>query len=206
MADVSRELPLERNTVLTVNVRQSRIARIYAESLIAVAARENQFEDAGAELTAFVSSVLGKDAKIAAFFKSPAITRRARQPILDAALKGNASPLVGNFLRVLNQNNRLDLLPAIAAAYRDLLDKRAGRVRVIVRSAVALGAEQQVELRKTLSASLNKEPVLDLRIDPELLGGLVVQVGDKVYDTSVRSRLEALRNQLMSRGSNVVKA
>ena len=206
MAYVSREVPLEHEHVLTTNVRQARIARVYAEALVAVASRENQVEEAGASLTGFVSGVLGKDSKVAAFFTSPAVTRKVREPILNAALTGNASPLVANFLRVLNHNNRLDLLPAISAAYRNLLDKRAGRVRVIVRSAVALTEQQQVEIRKTLTESLKKEPVLELRTDPELLGGLVVQVGDKVYDTSVRSRLEALRNQLAARGSNVVKA
>ncbi|HEY3789723.1 MAG TPA: F0F1 ATP synthase subunit delta [Urbifossiella sp.] len=206
MPDVSRELPIEHDHVLTVNVRQTRIARVYSEALLAVAARDNQVESAGAELTALVADVIDKDPKIAAFFTSPAITRKAREPILNAAMKGHASPLVAQFIHVLNRNNRLDLLPAIAAAYRDLLDKRAGRVRVLVRSAFKLSDAQQAELRKTLSESLRQEPVLDLRTDPELLGGLVVQVGDKVYDTSVRSRLEALRNQLAARGSNVVKA
>jgi len=206
MPDVSRDVPLEHETVLTTNVRQARIARVYAEAFIAVAARQHQVEDAGAELDAFVANVIGKDPRVAAFFTSPAITRKAREPILNAALAANASPLVGNFIRVLNHNNRLDLLPAIAAACRELLDKRAGRVRVLVRSAIALDAAHQAEIRTMLAASLQKEPVLDLRTEPELLGGLVVQVGDKVYDTSVRSRLEALRTQLTSRGSNVVKA
>lgn len=206
MADVARDLPLEHENVLTTNVRQARIARVYAESLLAVAARDNQVEDAGTELSTFVSSVLAKDTKVAAFFTSPAVTRKTREPILNAALNGNASPLVASFVRVLNHNNRLDLLPAIAAAYRNLLDKRAGRVRVLVRSAVPLTDEQQAGLRKTLTESLHKTPVLELRTEPELLGGLIVQVGDKVYDTSVRSRLEALRIQLAARGSNVVKA
>jgi F-type H+-transporting ATPase subunit delta len=206
MPDVSRELPLEHETVLTVNVRQARIARVYTEALAAVAGKENQVDAVGAELSAFVADVLEKDPKVAAFFNSPAITRKVREPILNAAIPKNASPLLAQFIHVLNRNNRLDLLPAIAAAYRDLLDKRSGRVRVLVRSAVALSAEQQTEIRKTLSETLRQEPVLVLRTDPELLGGLVVQVGDKVYDTSVRSRLESLRNQLTSRGSNVVKA
>ena len=206
MADVSRDVPLKHDTVLTVNVRQARIARVYAEALVAVAARDNQTDDTGAELSSFVTNVFGKDSRIAAFFTSPAITRKVREPILNAALNNNASPLVSNFIRVLNHNNRLDLLPAISASYRNLLDQRAGHVRVLVRSAVALTDDQQAEIRKTLSESLHKEPVLELRTDPELLGGLVVQVGDKVYDTSVRSRLESLRNQLIVRGSNVVKA
>ncbi|MFO0804848.1 MAG: F0F1 ATP synthase subunit delta [Gemmataceae bacterium] len=192
-------------SVLTANVRQARIARVYAESLAAVAARQGQLEAVGEELNRFVAEVL-KHPKVGAFFKSVAITRKVRTPILDAALANNASPLVANFIRVLNQNNRLELIETIAAAYRELMDTRAGRVRVVVKSAVPLTDDQQAGLKKTLAESLNKEPVLNLRVDPELLGGLVVQVGDKIYDTSVRSRLESLRNQLSSRGSNVVKA
>jgi F-type H+-transporting ATPase subunit delta len=204
MPDIARDMPLETEHVLTTNVRQVRIARVYAEALLAAA--KDEAADTGYELAGFVKDVLGKDKKVAAFFTSPAVTRKLREPILSASLKNNVSKLVASFIRVLNHNNRLELLPAIAAAYRELLDKRAGRVRVLVRSAVALNTEQQAEIRKMLSASLNKEPVLDLRTEPDLLGGLVVQVGDKVYDTSVRSRLEALRSQLTSRGSNVVKA
>jgi len=204
MADAA-ELNPGQDTVLTANVRQARIARVYAESLAAVAEKQGQLEDVGRELVQFVANVL-KAPKIAAFFSSPAITRRVRGPVLEAALPNNVHPLVANFIRVLNQNNRLSLLPDCAAAYRELMDTRAGRVRVLVKSAVELTADQQAGLKSSLAESLKKEPVLSLRVDPELLGGLVVQVGDKVYDTSVRSRLEALRNQLSSRGSNVVKA
>jgi F-type H+-transporting ATPase subunit delta len=197
---------VEHENVLTVNVRQARIARVYADALAGLAARDGNAAEVGAELSGFVDQVLGKDPQAGAFFASPAVTRKTRAPVLAAALKGNVSPLVANFLGVLNQNNRLDLLGAIAAAYRDLLDQRAGRVRVVVRSAVPLSDEQQADLRRTLADSLQKEPVLRLHTDPELLGGMVVQVGDKVYDSSVRSRLEALRTQLTARGTNVVKA
>ena len=203
---MSEALDVQHDNVLTTNVRQARIAKVYAESLLAVAARDGQEDAVGAELAEFVADVLGKDPKIAAFFASPVVTRRTREPILAAALKDSAPPLLGKFLRVLNQNNRLDLLPQVVAAYRDLIDTRAGRVRVTVRSAVPLTDEQQGDLRRTLAASLHKEPVFRLYTDPDLLGGMVVQVGDKVYDTSVRTRLESLRTQLTARGANVAKA
>lgn len=206
MADASRDLPLEHETVLTANVRQARIAQVYAESLLAVATKQGQAAEIGAELEALVRDVLDPNPQIAAFVGFPAISRRRRGPILEAALKGNTSPLLERFIEVLNQNNRLNFFRSVVVAYRDLLDQRAGRVRVTVRSAVPLSDAQQADLRKTLADSLRKEPVLVLRTDPELLGGMVVQVGDKVYDSSVRTRLETLRTLLTTRGTNVGKA
>jgi len=196
---------IEHQSVLTTNVRQARIARVYAEALLGVAARDGQEEAVGAELDTLVRDILGKHPQVASFFDSPVISRRSRAPILRAAMAGS-SPLVQNFLGVLNQNNRLDLLRHVAAAYRGLLDRKEGRTRVKVRSAVALSDNQQEALRQTLTASLQKEPILDLVIDPDLLGGVVVQIGDKVYDSSVRARLAALRTQLTARGTNVAKA
>jgi len=194
------------DNVLTANVRQARIARVYADALLAAAARENRADEVAAELDALTRDVLAANPAVAVFFASPSVSRRTRAPILASALAGTASPLVANFVGVLNQNNRLDLVRQVAAAYRQLLDKQAGRVRVTVRSAVPLTAAQQDALRKTLAASLNQEPVLHVATDPELLGGMVVQVGDKVYDTTVKARLAALRSQLTARGTNVVKA
>src|SRR5207253_1310030 len=107
------DLPDPHENVLQMNVRAARIARVYAEALLAVAARDGQAEEVGAELDGLIRNVLGKDSRVASFFASPAISRRTREPILTAALGGNVSPLVANFLGVLNQNNRLDLLRAV---------------------------------------------------------------------------------------------
>jgi F-type H+-transporting ATPase subunit delta len=202
MAD---ELPDAREHVLTSNVRAARIARVYADALLGVAGKDGRAQALGDELDALVSGVLDKHPTVAAFLASPAVTRKRREPILEKAL-GGVSPTLKQFLGVLNQNNRLDLLRDVAAAYRDLLDRQSGRVRVTVRSAVPLDDGQRDGLKQSLAASLRKEPVLVERVDPDLLGGMVVQVGDKVYDSSVRSRLAALRSQLLTRGTNVVKA
>ncbi len=206
MADATRDIPFEHESVLTGNVRQARIARVYAESLYALAARDNRAEAVGDEMEAVIRDVLDRNRRFGAFFVSPALGRRARGPLLAAAFEGKVSPLLMNFIGVLNQNNRLDLFRAVAAAYRELLDQRAGRVRVQVRSAVPLGDAEREQLRSTLAASLHKEPVLSVRVDPDLIGGLVVQVGDKVFDSSVRSRLDALRTQLLARGTHGTQA
>ena len=103
---------------------------------------------------------------------------------------------------MLAQNNRLGLLRGVAAAYRAIIDERSGRVRVKVTVAVPLADEQKTKLTANLKDLLKQEPVLDVRVDPDLLGGMIVQVGDSVVDTSVRTRLQSLRTLLLDRSGS----
>lgn len=188
-------------TVLDAGTTQSRLARVYAEALLASAVKQSpEAGDAvGAELDAFVKA-LGKNPGAAAFLVSPAVGKKAKAAALAPAMAEHASPLLRGLVGVLAVNNRLGLLRSIAAAVRQLLDDRAGRVRVKVTAAVALSDAQKSELKTNLKDVLgNQEPVLDVRVDPDLLGGLVVQVGDSVIDTSVRSRLQSIRSLLLAR-------
>jgi F-type H+-transporting ATPase subunit delta len=111
-----------------------------------------------------------------------------------------------NFLLVLNGHERLDLLRAIVEAYRELRDERAGRVAVVVRSAVPLPGDQRDHLIQELRETFQREPVVEIQLDPDLLGGVVVQVGDWVYDQSVKSKLEDIRNQLIARSSHEIQS
>jgi F-type H+-transporting ATPase subunit delta len=191
---------VKHETVLDAGSTQSRLARVYAEALLASAAKQSlSAEDVAGELNDFVRA-LGKDADVAAFLASPAVGKKAKAAVLGPALKDHASDLLRGLVGVLAQNNRLDLLRSVAAAFGQLLDERSGRVRVKVTAAVALSDAQKAALTKNLTGILgDREPVLDVRIDPDLLGGLVVQVGDSVIDTSVRSRLQSLRSLLLAR-------
>src|SRR4051794_17277749 len=186
-------------SVLEATGVAARLARVYAEALTAAAGP--QADAIGDELDELVNDVLAEHPAVERFLASGAVGRKVKASVLDAALKSGTSELVRNFVGVLNQNGRLGLLRAIDAAYKRLRDEAGGRVRVTVTSAVALSDEQVQRLRQTLSAQLKAEPVLDARTDPDLLGGLVVRVGDRVYDTSVRTRLETLRNHLLASGT-----
>src|SRR5438105_13508107 len=112
MADVARDLPLERETILTADVRKARVARVYAEALLAVAAKQGAAEAVGDELAAFVRDVLDANKDVEAFLASPAVGRKAKAAALDAALAGRASELLRGLLAVLARNGRLDLLRA----------------------------------------------------------------------------------------------
>jgi F-type H+-transporting ATPase subunit delta len=138
--------------------------------------------------------------------KSPAVRRAEKEPLIRQAFGGKASDLVLNFLLVLNEKERLALLRPVANALRDLLDERAKRVRVRVRTAVDLDEDQKRKLQETLRKQLTLEPVLDVRVEPELLGGMIVRVGDTVFDSSVRTRIETLRNQLLARSSYEIQS
>jgi F-type H+-transporting ATPase subunit delta len=187
-------------------VSRNRIARVYAEALLSAAEDAGQVDAIGAELDALVRDVLQADSGVEAYLASPAVGRRTKTEALERAFAGRTSPLVHNLLGVLNHNGRLGLVRSIAAVYRDLLDQRAGRVRVKVASAVPLTDDQRARLTATLSARLKKTPVLSVSVDPDLLGGLVVRVGDQVFDTSVRTRLDTLRSHLMEQGSSYVRS
>ena len=187
-------------TVLEATGARARLARIYAEALLVAATQDGRADEVGEELTALVRDLLAGHPRVEAFFATRAVSRKAKGPILAAAFQSGTSELVRKFIGVLNQNGRLDLLRAITAAYHALRDETAGRVRVRVTSSVPLTDSQTTELKETLAARLKAEPVLEPRTDPDLLGGLVVRVGDRVFDTSVRTRLDNIRNHLMASG------
>lgn len=183
--------------------RLRQVAVVYAEALLDVAESRNQADQISDELKELVNDVLAKDPSIAVTLESPVLKRTAKAPLLENAFKGKVSDTLYSFLLVLNNKNRLNLISHVAAAYRDLLDIKAKRVRIKVRSAVELSAEQAEHLRQILGHALGREPILVPTVDPAILGGLVVQIGDEVYDNSVQSRIESIRNQLMSRSSHV---
>ena len=179
----------------------NRLARVYAEALVGIAIKRDQVDEIGDELRALVHEVLAANPRIAAYLASKAVKRSAKEPVIQKAFEGKFSDTMLDFLRILNRNDRLELLPHVAAAYLELQDSRGKRVRVTVRSAVELDEAQKDKLRDVLRAALQLEPILNTRVDPDLLGGLVVQVGDEVLDSSVRTRIDNFRNQLLARSS-----
>jgi F-type H+-transporting ATPase subunit delta len=117
--------------------------------------------------------------------------------ILIKTFEGRALPMVVRFLRVLNRHGRLGLIAPIARQARALWDLKQNRRPVLVRSAVPLDDAQREAVRDRLGRMLAATPLVTYQVDPALLGGLVVQVGDDVYDASVRNRLEQLRHRLI---------
>jgi F-type H+-transporting ATPase subunit delta len=182
-----------------------RLASVYAEALLNAADKRGLVDAVGEELGSIVGEVFASDPRIELMFASPVIKRSLKEPLLARFFQGKISDLLFDFILVLNRHERLSLLRSVSSAYQVLCDKRARRVRVKVRSAVELDDNQKQTLRDTLFAALGKDPILDTRIDPDLLGGMVVQVGDDVYDSTVRTRIDSIRNQLQASSSHEIQ-
>jgi F-type H+-transporting ATPase subunit delta len=178
-----------------------RIARVYADALLDVAAERGQAEEIAQELDSLVRDVFAQSPEVEAAFASPVMKRAAKATLLEHAFQGKVSDLMFHFLNVLNAKDRLGLVRHVAAAYHDLLDERAKRIRVTVRSVVPLTDRQTESLRQAIGHATGLDPVVVPRLDPDLLGGMIVQVGDQVYDSSVRTRIDTIRNQLLARSS-----
>jgi F-type H+-transporting ATPase subunit delta len=177
------------------------VARNYADALLAALG-----DGAGPvldELDEIVADVVRGQPRFAELMTGPTMALSDRDRVLVELFGGRAMPPVVNLLRVLNRHGRLGLLAPILALARDEWDRKQGRRPVTVRSAVPLDDAQRSALQGRLSKLIGATPVLTLEVDPSLIAGLVVQVGDDVYDASVRTRLRRLRDRLIERKSYV---
>ena len=188
------------------DVGAQRVARIYAEALLDAAEKRGEAQQVLEETDSLVRDVFRANPHIEEFFASPAVPSKVKAATIDSTFGPRSSELFTNFLRVLNDHGRLDLLRPIAVALRDLSEKRAHRVRVQVRSAVPLHDDQRERLRQELREGFHLEPILEERVDPDLLGGMVVRVGDWQYDGSVRTQLQTIRNYLIERSSHEIQS
>jgi F-type H+-transporting ATPase subunit delta len=177
----------------------SPVARVYSEALFGVAAGKNAVEDTSRELEAFLKLVRdNRDVEV--FLTTPVLEPSVKVAKLRQALEGRASDSVTDFLCLLVEKRRMPALESIVAAFRDQADLHANRVRIAVRTARPLSDGMHREIEDALRAALAKEVVVDAEVEPALLGGAVVSVGDKLYDGSIRKRLSAFRKQIMRSG------
>ncbi len=173
------------------------VARRYAEALIDAAEKEGQVDAVLAELAEFESDVLARFPRFAQLVASERVPAADKDRILTEAFSGRASDLVLRFLRVLNRHGRLGLLGPIVSEARKIWDRRNRRIPVSVRTAVPLDDDQVQRLRERLAGLVPGTPILKISTDSSLIAGLVVQVGDEMYDASVKSRLAQLRHRLI---------
>ena len=174
------------------------VARRYALALYQEAQEKSATDRIDEDLDVLRDTLDGSQ-ELVSFFESPIIPRDKKEAVIQRLFEGKLSALTLSFLRLLVEKEREDLLLAIVTAYGDLRDERLGIVEAHVRTAQPLAYEETETLRKRLEAREGKQVRLKIDVDPSLIGGLVVRIGDQVYDRSVRHQLKTLRGQLKER-------
>jgi len=173
------------------------IGRNYAETLLTLARKHEQQEDWGTLIDA-IAVAMQEDRTLKTFLESPKLAASQKIEILARALGKRVPPVFLRFLETVVSKRRQMLIPVIASEYRSLIDESEDRVHASVTVAREPGEPEKDALAKQLSRVLGKRVVPHITLNPAILGGLIVKVGDTVMDGSVRRRLATLRSRMLA--------
>ncbi len=174
----------------------SDLAKRYARAFFDIAVEEGKIEEYGKELASFASMIVQNKA-LQEFLANPIFELKAKKTVVEELLaRVKFSDRTANFLRLLTDKQRIGILAEIESAYKDLMDKTLKKVRVTVRTAYPLTAELEGALKKRVADMTGKEVEMTVEDDASLIGGLIVRVGDTMYDGSIKTQLGNIRKLL----------
>jgi F-type H+-transporting ATPase subunit delta len=170
----------------------SEIAEPYAQALMSVAQSGNVTDQIG-EDTKSLLALIDQSEDFRTLINSPLIEASKKKAVISQVVQGQVEPFTLNFLMLLVDRGRILVLPAVCKQYQDLLRQLKQTVLAEVTSAVALSDEQQDAIRQKVMATTGSSQVeLQTRVDPELLGGVIIKVGSQVFDASLRGQLRRI--------------
>ena len=178
-------------------MKSTTVARNYAEALFAAAGAKRQTERFG-ELMDAVAGAVSADQRIAVVLESPRVAKGVKSQLLKDALEDAAPREFVNFLQAVVRRGRQGLLTEISAEYQALLDVSMNRVHAGVTLADEADGALRNDIAKRLEKALGKDVRAHFRSDGQILGGVIVKVGDRVYDGSLRRRLMVLKRKMMT--------
>ncbi len=168
----------------------------YANAMADIALAQGAGEPAAKQLHEF-GAAYAQSAELRTFLASPAVSVEAKHAVIEKMVaRLGASKIIRNFLFVLTDHRRTQLIPEAIATFHQVIRQRQGVAEAEVSSAVELSAGQKNELAATLARVTGKQIETKYALDPALLGGAVVRIGDTIYDGSLRSRLNEMRARL----------
>jgi F-type H+-transporting ATPase subunit delta len=171
---------------------EEHVGEVYAKALLGVARKAPNTDQILEQFQTVVEEVLAKHPKLEAALNSPKLTLEQKESLLEKILGAHVDPMVLKFIKILCRRQRLNFVRGIQRSVTDLRDVELGRLRVIVTSALALSESECDRIRTQLTAKLNREVSLVSRVDPSIVGGLVLRIGDTVFDGSVAGKFEQL--------------
>jgi F-type H+-transporting ATPase subunit delta len=182
------------------------VAEVYAGALMDVAAGAGQIAAIHEEFGVLAGRVLDRFPRFEALLASPMVSHEDTVGMLDRVLGGRVSPLLVNFLKVLSRHGRLDCLRAVYRRWILLYEQSLHRVRVQLTTAEPLPAELAARIRLALRGAFQGEPILETAVDPGLIGGAVLRLGDTVYDGSIANQLKKLHRQILDKSVHEIQS
>ncbi|MBU1212851.1 MAG: F0F1 ATP synthase subunit delta [Alphaproteobacteria bacterium] len=176
------------------------VAGRYAMALLDTAREENQLSDVERDIDT-ISQMIDESEDMRRLVRSPVFSAEDQTRAIEAVLsKAGTAQLTTNFFKLLVRNRRLFATHDIIRAFKALAAEARGEVQAEVASAIALNDVQLNELRETLKASVGKDVTLETKVDPSLLGGLVVKIGSRMIDSSLKTKIATLKTRMKEVG------
>ena len=191
---------------MEADVGAEHIADVYAKALLAATERAGQTAAVIDEFDAVMAEVIGGFPKLEAVFDSILVLPEEKETLIDKTLGGRVSPLLVNFLKVVARHGRLDCLRAIHCQTQVAYDKLRGRIPVLLTTAEPVTAEMAAQIAAQLRGKLEGEPIIEQKVDPSLIGGAVLRVGDMIYDGSIANQLQELRRKVSDRSAHEIQS
>jgi F-type H+-transporting ATPase subunit delta len=180
-----------------MNTELQGIASKYSEAVLELAVSLKQEEKILEEIK-LISDVIASDREMTVVINHPGIDAAEKKQFLNSLFKGKISELSANLIGLLADKRRLDLIPFIEASYRELLGKRKNIVSATLSCSERLADNAVANIKAQLGEHLGKTLVLEVKVDPSLIGGVVLKMGDQVIDGSLKGQLKALEKALLA--------
>ncbi|MCA9169550.1 MAG: ATP synthase F1 subunit delta [Planctomycetales bacterium] len=182
-----------------VNIDKQRLGAIYAKALLGAMEPQGRSEEVVGELDALIDEALQIAPQLELTLASPRVAVNEKSNLLDRVFGGRLSDSILTFLKVLARHGRLDCLRQIRRAAHDELNRLRNRLSVAVTTAEPIQDEMRERIRGQLQTKLGRDVVLECRVDPEIVGGMIVRIGDTVYDSSIANKLAKIKEETLNK-------
>ena len=184
---------------VVMDVTEEQVARVYAKAFFNAIVRRDDARELVEEVESLADDVLARSPKFEQMLRSSLVSAEQKEQVVIRVFQPRASETLLNFLRVLARHGRLDLLRPIARLLRKLYSDHLNLIDVEIRVASPLNEQLRQEIYNRLRERLHKEPVLRVTVDPSLIAGLMMRIGDRVFDGSVANQFELARRAMIDR-------
>ncbi|MFM8734910.1 MAG: ATP synthase F1 subunit delta [Pirellulales bacterium] len=188
-----------------IDIAADRVAKVYAQAIVEAAEAAGCRGEVLGELASLAREVLPKVPEAAAVFASPKVSAEEKDRIIDRLAGGRLKPTTANALHVLARHGRLGMLAAVAEAAERLADQRDGRQQAVFTTAAPLAAAEQTRIVSETEKALSVRLTPSFVVDPAIIGGLVVRIGDTIYDQSVATGLARIGGRLQQRNIHAIQ-